>query len=143
MKLYHITERSNLDSILANGLQPMYDSTLRSRTLDSGTLINLGGRHTIEEVLWSEPYNDPVLLEVSVSRKDLVKLEHETIPSLIWYGCRRPIPPSQIRVVGNPTRLLGYDSWRDSHSFSSIPDPVTEKERSFHEIPPQDKQRTT
>ncbi len=106
MRLYHVSERRNLRTILAQGLMPRYDRTVRSKQLSRGTVINLGGKKAIEEVLWEEPWDDPVLLEVEVPRKDLVRLEHIS-SNLYWYASRKPISSSRIKVIGNPTKLLG------------------------------------
>lgn len=119
MKLYHITERANLQSILRFGLAPKYDKTLRSKQLGSGTVVNLGSRKVIEEVLWAQPWEDPVLLEVEVPRRALVRLEHLSFEGLTWYASRKTIPPTGIKVIGDPTKLVGYDTWREG-----LPDPT-------------------
>ena len=138
MKLYHVTEKSSLPPIMKYGLRPSYDKTLRSRQLSSGTLVNLGGKKAIEEVLFHEPWDNPVLLEVNVSRKNLVKLEHVSKPGLIWYASRRPISFNQIKVIGNPSKLLGYDTWRNSMAEPTLglelpEERVTDKEKKVGE----------
>lgn len=117
-KLYHITERTNLVSILQRGLTPRYDTTLRAKGLDKATLVNLGERKVIEEVLWEEPWTDPVLLGVDVPKKHLIELHHVT-EDIIWYGSEKVISPASIEVIGSPTKLLGYSNWRDA-----LPNPI-------------------
>jgi len=112
MKLYHITERKNLSSILRHGLVPRLDTGLNARDLDQDTVINLGGRSIIETLLWDHPWDNPILLEVNISRKNLVSIEHTADSNLSWYISRSAIPATNIKVIGDPSKFIGYNHWR-------------------------------
>ena len=130
MKLYHITERSNVPSILRFGLEPRLDKNLRSKELGSGTVINLVSRKYLDDIIWEEPWTDPVVLEITVPRSKLKKLSHIK-EDIGWYVSLDRIPVGSIEYVGNPSKVLGYDAWREFQGFATIPDPVTEKEKRW------------
>lgn len=104
IKLYHITLKDRIGSIMNLGLLPMWDKFISSKEFKEGSVVNLIERSNLHRVMYyflmilGIPRNTLTILEVEVDPRNVLLVHHNEKEDLFWYISKKKIPPSKIRV---------------------------------------------
>ena len=103
LKLYHVTDRKNLYSIMHNGLIPRPDPHVAEFYPHMGSIVNLAASLPVVNMFkgWLHAagwLTDPVVIEVEFPISKLRKLSDD------WYVSTHKIPPSALSYNENIRR---------------------------------------